>query len=170
MQAEAAHPGVQVAHAGNILGLRPAEVCSPQSLTHALHALHGRVWCFSSTTGYGSTALLQWESSIQVDGQKLYGFSSSHISLHSHITSGHINPLDFRRLSRPTHQDSGNKEAAFTRVICFECPVLTCQLWHCLLCPINFSSLCSIIVLRLVDSMDASCRATQPPGGIWQPP
>lgn len=61
---------------------------------------------------------LQWEGSTRVDGHRLYGVSSSHLSLASHIIPSHINTLDFRHLVGPTHQFSRNKEAAFTRVNC----------------------------------------------------
>ena len=66
---------------------------------------------------------VQWQNSIKVNGPKLYG-PSSHLGLDNHITSRHIDPVDFRHLTAPTHQYSSNKEAAFTRVMCLNSTVL----------------------------------------------
>ena len=100
----------------DILGLRPAQVCSRRSHTHTLYSLREEPSLLRQFSNV-CRLLLQWEGSVLVEGHKLYGLSSK-LSLDSHITPRHINPLDFRQLARPTHQYSRNKDAAFTRVTC----------------------------------------------------
>lgn len=58
---------------------------------------------------------MQWEQSIHLNRDKLFGPSSS-LSLENFVTPTHIDPVDFRHLAAPTHRAGHTTYHAFTRV------------------------------------------------------